>query len=120
MHGTGQLNIGEWYIPSNGKTFGGESDYFHSTFPDIIIEDLLGFTAMHSNQFSISPLVPENKWQYFYLGNLSYHGHDVDVIWKKDWDPKQPGNQEQLCVWVDGKLKATSPSINQKLTVNLP
>jgi hypothetical protein len=120
MHGTDQLNIGEWYIPSNGKSFGGESDYFHSTFPDIIIEDLLGFKAMHSNQFSISPLLPENQWKHFYLGNLLYHGHDIDIVWKKDWEPKKKGNQERLCVWINGKLAATSPSLNQKLTVNLP
>jgi hypothetical protein len=120
MHGTNQLNIGEWYIPSNGKKFGGESDYFHSTFPDIIIEDLLGFKAMHNNSFSLMPLLPENKWDHFYLVNLRYHGCDIDIIWKKDWDKKQQGNQSQLCVWVDGKLLATSPSLTRELTVSLP
>lgn len=120
MHGSGQLNIGEWYIPSNGKNFGGESDYFHSTFPDIVIEDLLGFKAMHNNSFSINPLLPEGKWDHFYLGNLYYHGHNVDLLWKKDWEPKRIGNQEKLCVWVDGKLKATSSSLDQPLMVDLP
>lgn len=61
LHGTRQLNIGEWYIPSDDKTFGGESDYFHSTFPDIIIEDLLGFKSSHENKFSIATLLPEEK-----------------------------------------------------------
>nr|WP_213491012.1 hypothetical protein [Mucilaginibacter sp. Bleaf8] len=98
MHGTDHLNIGEWYIPSNGKTFGGESDYFHSTFPDIIIEDLLGFKAMHEHRFSINPLLPESKWDYFYLGNLRYHDHDIDIIWKKDWKPDEPGNQSFVCM----------------------
>jgi hypothetical protein len=119
MHGTGQLNIGEWYIPSNGKTFGGELDYFHSTFPDIIIEDLLGFKAMHQNKFSITPLLPEYKWDYFYLGNIRYHNHDIDIIWKKDWFPKEPGNQSKMCVWVDRKLVASNSSLSEKLIVDI-
>lgn len=118
MHGN-EPNIGEWYIPSTGKTFGGESDYFHSTFPDIIIEDLLGFKAGHENSFSIKPLLPENKWDYFYLGNLRYHNHDIDIIWKKDWDTDKPGEQGKLCVWVDNKLVAMSSSLNDELNIHL-
>ncbi|WP_443945909.1 MGH1-like glycoside hydrolase domain-containing protein [Pedobacter sp. AW1-32] len=117
LHGA-QPNIGEWYIPSNGKTFGGESDYFHSTFPDIIIEDLLGFKAIHENGFSVAPLLPEDKWDYFYLGNLRYHNHDIDLIWKKDWDTEKPGLQSKLCIWVDGKLIAHTAKLNDKIHVN--
>jgi hypothetical protein len=120
MHGTDQLNIGEWYIPSNGKTFGGESDYFHSTFPDIIIDDLLGFKSSPENTFTIAPLLPEDKWDYFYLGNIRYHDHDVDIVWKKDWQPNKPGNQSQLCVWVDNKLLASQASLHNELTIQLP
>ncbi|MHC8948911.1 MGH1-like glycoside hydrolase domain-containing protein [Sphingobacterium hungaricum] len=120
MHGSDQLNIGEWYIPSDGQTFGGEQDYFHSTFPDIVIEDLLGFKASHENKFTLEPLLPEDKWDHFYLGNLRYHGHDVDVIWKKDWDTNKPGDQSMLCVWVNNKLVSTSPKLNAKLEINLP
>ncbi|WP_218037003.1 MGH1-like glycoside hydrolase domain-containing protein [Spirosoma sp. KUDC1026] len=120
MHGTDQLNIGEWYIPSNGKTFGGESDYFHSTFPDIIIEDLIGFKSSLDNTFSIAPLVPEDKWDSFYLGNIRYHGHDVDIVWKRDWQPDKPGNQPQLCIWVDSRLVASQPALHNELTVRLP
>ncbi|TJZ62880.1 hypothetical protein FAZ15_00800 [Sphingobacterium olei] len=119
MHGTAQLNIGEWYIPSDGEAFGGQQDYFHSTFPDIIIEDLLGFKASHEHKFTLEPLLPENKWDYFFLGNLRYHHHDVDIIWKKDWDPQQPGDQSMLCVWVDKKLVGKRPKLNGKLIINL-
>jgi len=118
LHGK-QPNIGEWYIPSNGRGFGGCKDYFHSSYPDMIIEDLLGFTSSHENKFSINTLLPQEKWDYFYLGNLRYHNRDIDIIWKKDWDAEKGGNQSKLCVWVDGKLKATSKSLNEKLTVKL-
>jgi peptidoglycan/LPS O-acetylase OafA/YrhL len=120
LHGSQELNIGEWYIPSNGKSFGGEMDYFHSTFPDIIIEDLLGFQSSLENQFSIQPLLPEGKWDYFYLGNLRYHNHDIDIVWKKDWDTQKAGAQSRLCVWVDGKLAASSQSLHNRITVQLP
>lgn len=119
MHGE-ERNIGEWYIPSNGKKFGGVKDYFHSTFPDMLIEDLLGFTASHKNEFSLQPLLPEDEWEYFYLGNIRYHNHDIDIIWKKDWDNKQAGDQSRLCVWVDSKLTKQSTSLNDKLIVILP
>lgn len=119
MHGKERPNIGEWYIPSDGQAFGGEQDYFHSTFPDIVIEDLLGFQASHDNEFILEPLLPQDKWDYFFLGNLRYHQHDVDIIWKKDWDPQQPGDQSMLCVWVDKKLVRKSPTLNTRLVVSL-
>lgn len=118
LHGK-EKNIGEWYIPSNGKEFGGVRDYFHSTFPDMVIEDLIGFTASHENQFSIRPLIPEGKMEDFYLGNLAYHGHIIDIVWKQDWDKNQKGNQSQLCVWVDSKLIATADDLSKELKVNL-
>ncbi|GAB3927131.1 MGH1-like glycoside hydrolase domain-containing protein [Mucilaginibacter myungsuensis] len=119
LHGQKELNIGEWYIPSDGKTFGGEQDYFHSTFPDIIIEDLLGFKSSLDDEFTINPLLPENTWDHFYLGNLRYHGHDVDIVYKADWQPNVAGKQSRLCVWVDGKLVAQQAELNKALRVLL-
>ncbi len=118
MHGK-ERNIGEYYMPSDGEQFGGCKDYFHSTFPDMLIEDLLGFTASHETEFILQPLLPEDKWDYFYLGNIRYHNHDVDIVWKKDWDADEEGNQSQLCVWVDDQLVAKQNSLNDKLTVEL-
>lgn len=113
-------NIGEWYIPSEKDTFGGEKDYFHSTFPDIIIADLLGFEAQHENQFILQPLLPENAWSYFYLGNITYHDRTIDIIWKKDWDTQKEGNQSALRIWVDGRLTKTSSRLNDKIVVEIP
>ncbi|MCL7987254.1 hypothetical protein M8998_04785 [Sphingobacterium sp. lm-10] len=119
LHNPAKPNIGEWYIPSDGQEFGGEQDYFHSTYPDIIIEDLLGFKAVHADQFEIEPLLPAEELEYFYLGQLRYHEHDVDIVWKKDWDKNKTGDQSMLCVWVDNKLVATSENLNDKLIVKL-
>ena len=119
MHGE-ERNIGEWYIPSDGEQFGGVKDYFHSTFPDMLIEDLLGFTASHDNKFTLQSLLPEEEWDYFYLGNIRYHDHDVDIIWKKDWDAKRDGQQSQMVIWIDGELVAQSEQLNDKMAVALP
>lgn len=119
MHGNDQLNIGEWYIPGDGKAFGGEQDYFHSTFPDVIIADLLGFKPSHENKFTIHPLLPEGKWDYFYLGNIRYHNHEIDIVWKKDWNPAMAGNQSRLCVWVDSRLVASGKSLSDELVIDL-
>lgn len=120
LHGRDELNIGEWYIPSNGKEFGGEKDYFHSTFPDIILEDLIGFSPSHENSFTIHPLLPDGKWEYFFLGNLRYHGHDVDIAWKKDGNARKKGDQPLLFVWIDGKLSARISNPDKATKVRLP
>ena len=106
--------------PAMGKGLGDVQDYFHSTFPDMLIEDLLGFQSSHSKEFTLHPLLPGDKWEFFYLGDLRYHGHDVDIIWKKDWDNDRPGNQSKLYAWVDNKRVAESDRLNQPLTVRLP
>jgi hypothetical protein len=86
----------------------------------MLIEDLIGFKASHENNFSIESLLPQEKWKFFYLGDLRYHGHDIDIVWKKDWDLDLDGNQGKLCVWVDGKLVAQSESLNSKIIIDLP
>ena len=107
-------------LPAMGKGFGDVQDYFHSTFPDMLIEDLIGFQADHKNQFTIHSLLPKDAWDYFYLGDLRYHNHEVDILWRKDWDPKEPGDQGKLIVWVDGRRAGESPSVNLPVKVHLP
>jgi hypothetical protein len=106
--------------PAIGKSFGDVQDYFHSTFPDMLIEDLIGFLPSHEKQFTIHPLVPESAWDYFYLGDLRYHQHDVEILWKRDWDSEQVGDQSKLYVWVDGERVAENDNITAALEVSLP
>jgi hypothetical protein len=106
-------------LPAMGKGFGDVQDYFHSTFPDVLIEDLIGFQGSHGNSFEIHPLLPKKQWKFFYLGDLRYHGHDIDILWKKDWSSATPGMQSKLFVWVDGKRVAQSNDLNSPLQVSL-
>lgn len=118
MHGK-KRNIGEYYLPTTSSSFGGVKDYFHSTFPDMIIEDLLGFQSSHKDHFSLKPLLPEEEWDFFYLGDILYRGREIDIVWKKDWDAEKAGDQSELCIWVDGELKARSEGLNKQLNVKL-
>ncbi|MGB0655750.1 MAG: sulfatase-like hydrolase/transferase [Pirellulales bacterium] len=136
LHGR-RRSIGEWYLPRTGgyrmpgggdvvqslpamgKGFGDVQDYFHSTFPDVLIEDLIGFQGSHGDSFEIHPLLPKTKWKFFYLGDLRYHGHDVDILWKEDWSSTTPGMQSKLFVWVDGRRVAESNDLNSPLQVSL-
>ena len=88
LHGR-RRSIGEWYMPRTGgysmpgggdvvqskpamgKAFGAVQDYFHSTFPDMLIEDLLGFQSSHSKEFTIHPLLPGDQWEYFLSRRLT-------------------------------------------------
>jgi hypothetical protein len=137
LHGR-RRSIGEWYLPRSGgyrmpgggdvdqsrsamgKSFGDVQDYFHSTFPDMLIEDLIGFLPSHEKRFTVHPLVPEDAWDFFYLGDLRYHHHDVEILWKRDWDSEQAGDQGKLYVWVDGERVAESEDITVALEVSLP
>ena len=137
LHGR-RRSIGEWYLPRTGgyrmpgggevvqnqfamgKGFGDVQDYFHSTFPDMLIEDLVGFQASHEDRFTIHPLIPKDAWEFIYLGDLRYHGHDIEILWRKDWDNNQPGNQSKLYVWVNDERVAENDDITKPLEVKLP
>ena len=106
--------------PAMGKGFGDVQDYFHSTFPDMLIEDLIGFQADHGKRFTIHPLIPKDAWEFIYLGDLRYHGHDVEILWKRDWNSNQSGDQSKLYVWVDGGRVAESDDLTKPLEVSLP
>ena len=118
LHGE-ERNIGEWYLPSDGETFGGVKDYFHSTFPDMLIADLLGFTASHEDAFTLHPLLPEHAWDYFYLGKLRYHGRDIDIVWKSDWDLEAAGEQPKLCIWMNERLVYEGETLGERVTIEL-
>lgn len=119
MHDLQAPNIGEWYIPSGGREFGGEKDYFHSTYPDIIIADLIGIQTFHEDKLVIHPLLPEDAWEHFYLGNLRYHGRTIDIAWNNDWNDKESGEQPGLRVWVDGQLVANQTNLANPLEIPL-
>jgi hypothetical protein len=58
-------------LPAMGKGFGDVQDYFHSTFPDVLIEDLIGFQGSHGDSFEIHPLPTKKTMEILLPGGPS-------------------------------------------------
>src|SRR5690606_121644 len=75
--------IGEYQDDKTGYWLKGDDPrskfYNHSTYADVIINDLLGFKPALDNSFTLSPLIPDSKWDYFALENLRYKGRDINI-----------------------------------------
>jgi hypothetical protein len=61
----------------------------------------------------VNPLLPDNKWDWFCLDNILYHGKIITIIWDKDGTKYKKG--KGLNVWVNGKKIASSQNLG-KLT----
>jgi hypothetical protein len=56
---------------------------------------------------------------YFAGGNIPYHKHSLSTAWDEAGAMSYLGCKQGLCVWVDGKIVATSPTL-KKLELKLP
>ena len=87
--------------------------YNHSTFNDLIITGLIGLRPRTDNTIEVHPLVPQNKWAWFCLDNVLYHGKIITIIWDKDGLKYKKG--KGFSVWVNGKKVASSNNL-EKIT----
>lgn len=71
---------GEWLKGDNPRS----SYYNHSCFADLVINDLIGLKPREDNVLEIFPLIPKNKWSWFFLDKLPYHGKTISIIWDKN------------------------------------
>jgi hypothetical protein len=101
----GKPYIGEYQDEKTGEWLKGDnprsSFYNHSTFCDLVINDLIGIKPRTDEVLEIRPLIPENKWAWFALRNVSYHGKNIMLIWDKTGSKYQLG--KGLHIYVDGK-----------------
>jgi hypothetical protein len=116
----GQPYIAEAANPDTGSWEGYDmydrsEDYFHSSYNDLIITGLIGLKSRADGLLEVEPLAPE-EWPWFALDDLSYHGHNVSVVWDKDG--KRYGCGEGLSLFVDGKKVASSLKLG-RLTAKL-
>jgi hypothetical protein len=88
---------GEWLKDDNPRS----SFYNHSTFNDLIINDLIGLKPRQDNVLEISPLIPKNQWDWFMLDQVSYHHKTLTILWDKTGKKYNKG--KGLLVFVDGK-----------------
>ena len=116
----GRPYVGEYLDEKTGYWLKGDQErsryYNHSTFCDLIITGLVGLRPRADNIIEVSPLIPENKWDWFCLDNVLYHGKTVTIIWDKDGTKYKKG--KGLTVLVNGKKVAHSDTL-KKVTANL-
>ncbi len=106
---------GTWDPGKGGQERG--KDYNHSTYNDLLITGLVGLRPSEGNEVVVNPLVPEEKWEYFCLDNVYYHGCILTIVWDKTG--KKYGRGKGLRVFADGKEIAMAETL-QQVTGQLP
>lgn len=98
--------LGEYQDEKNGEWLKGDnprsSYYNHSTFADLIINDLVGLKPREDNVLELEPLIPKGKWDWFCLENVFYHHKMLTIRWDKNG--RKYGKGSGLAVLADGKL----------------
>lgn len=101
----GKPFIGEYQDGKTGEWLKGYSPrskfYNHSGYCDLVISGLVGLKPRPDNIIEVHPLIPEGKWDWFCLDNVSYHGHVLTIIWDKTG--AKYGEGKGLNVFVNGK-----------------
>jgi hypothetical protein len=106
----GRPYIGEYLDEKTGYWLKGDEErsryYNHSTFNDLIITGLVGLRPRADNVIEVHPLLPANKWDWFCLDNVLYHGKIITMVWDKTGTKYKKG--KGLSVWANGKKVAAS------------
>jgi len=109
----GKPYIGEYQDEKTGEWLKGDnprsSFYNHSTFCDLIINDLIGIKPRQDNVLEVFPLIPKNKWDWFKLDNVTYHDQLFTLIWDKTGEKYKKG--KGFLVYVNGKKIHRSKSL---------
>jgi len=100
---------GTWDEAKGGRERG--KDYNHSSFCDLIITGLVGLRPSADDVVEVNPLVPEGKWDWFCLDNVSYHGHTLTILW--DQNGQKYGRGKGLRVLADGREIAHSDPLGR-------
>jgi hypothetical protein len=113
----GRPYIGEYLDEKTGYWLKGDEErsryYNHSTYNDLIITGLVGLRPRADNVIEVNPLLPADKWAWFCLDNVKYHGKIITIIWDKDGTKYKRGKGLQLLV--NGKHMASAATL-QKIT----
>jgi len=116
----GRPYVGEYLDEKTGYWLKGDEErsryYNHSTFNDLIITGLVGLRPRADDTIEVNPLLPANKWDWFCLDNVLYHGKIITIIWDKNGAKYKKG--KGLSVWVNGK-KVASSEVLGKITGKL-
>ncbi|MET3125685.1 hypothetical protein ABID42_000787 [Arcicella rosea] len=111
----GKLYLGEYQDEKNGEWLKGDNPrskfYNHSSFADLIINDLVGLKPRADNVLEIKPLISEKQWDWFCLDNVFYHGKNLTILWDKTG--KKYGKGKGFMAFVDGKQIAKAKKLKE-------
>lgn len=111
----GRPMVTEYYDGHSGSPDPtGCPDYFHSTYCDLIIRQVVGLQPSNSNRVVVDPIPGPLKW--FSLRGLRYRGHDLDIV----YNSAGAGRESGLAVWVDGRRAAYRPGVIGRVEFDLP
>ena len=121
QHKRGIPYIGEYLDETTGYWLKGDQErsryYNHSTFCDLVITGIVGLRPRADKTVEVRPIVPADKWNYFCLDNVLYHGHNLTIMYDRDGSRYHHGSG--LRVLVDGKVAAVRQTLG-KLQFELP
>ncbi|MBR6180670.1 MAG: six-hairpin glycosidase [Prevotella sp.] len=121
QHHRGKPYIGEYLDETNGAWLMGDRErskhYNHSTFNDLVITGIAGLRPQADGSIIVNPLLPRNKWAYFCLDGIRYHGHTLTIIWDSNGQRYHQGSG--LTLLIDGIPRAHRPDLG-KLTCQAP
>ena len=113
----GRPYVGEYLDEITGYWLKGDQErsryYNHSTFNDLIISGLMGLRPRPDNVLEINPLIPQEKWDWFCLDNVPYHGRIITIVWDKTGSKYNRG--KGFYVLVDGQVKAHADTLKRIL-----
>lgn len=102
----GRPYVGEYLDEKTGYWLKGDQErgryYNHSTFNDLLITGLIGLRPRADNIIEVNPLLPANKWDWFCLDNVLYHGKIITIVWDRTGQKYKKG--KGLSVYANGKL----------------
>jgi hypothetical protein len=120
MHYRGRPYVGEYLDPATGYWLKGNEErsryYNHSTFCDLVISGLVGLRPRADDVIEVNPLIPQNKWDWFCLDNVLYHGKNLTIFWDKTGKKYHKGIGFHL--WVNGKEVAKSEKLERLTSKN--
>jgi hypothetical protein len=121
QHMRGKPYIGEYLDETTGYWLKGDQErsryYNHSTWNDLIITGLCGLRPRADNTLQVNPLLPKDKWDYFCLDNVLYHGHNLTILYDKDGSRYHAG--KGLRIYVDGQLKGQRNDLGKIIIPNV-
>lgn len=101
----GKPYLGEYQDEKTGYWLKGDnprsSYYNHSGYVDLVINDIVGLKPRLDNVVEIFPLIPKDKWEWFCLDKVLYHGKMLTILWDKNGN--KYGKGKGFRVYAEGK-----------------